>query len=603
MVETNINIADEKNGQAGGGKTTADNFSSQDGSVVIVQDGEVIDLSVPVVTEERDGLETSLDKRLADHSYNNIMILEQTFETPEEASAFLCSKDPQYYPVAGQMMQYSDRNGNLHLVRFNGSYIIDRTGRKSSWGDIVFDKRNNCYLLFEKVTASSLRFARCYNSPYWTINNHSASYKYWRFIGTNNIGSIVMTGNDSNVMALTIDGGNTFTEMPTMRSGYHWSIKEARKYLQPYETFIDVVTKSYSFSSNTTSWIDQYIFDANGNFLGQQNLQTIPSTRTMAGGIRIAKLCDAEFVRNDNGSYSFYVIFQDLQNNRYLTDLENRVLRVDGGYKVTYTDNGELLVYPNEADRAGAMNSYRISTDFEILETYPNCHSLVYTDKGIVEIRHDSIKVDGVDVEIPVPLGNMMLTSGAWNGKNNVMVITGTHEDIDNKGNYGFLIDLDKKRIINNEKWEEIPVIPDGIEGLISVKGNKIYEAKFGDKLRYENGSLNVDYSDKCEEYKNFRMTAYGNKEHFELWSISARQYLLEGQLVYSDESCTEVAGTITRIGSLNNPNDVYVRLSGATQDELYLFHESKVPNTIATTKALMELKDKLQELENKINK
>ena len=602
MVETNINIADEKNGQAGGGKTTADNFSSQDGSVVIEQVGEVIDLSVPVVTEERNGLETSLDKRLADHSYNNIMILEQTFETPEEASAFLCSKDPQYYPVAGQMMQYSDRNGNLHLVRFNGSYIIDRTGRKSSWGDIVFDKLNNCYLLFEKVTASSLRFARCYNSPYWTINNHSASNKYWRFIGTNeNVGSIIMSGNSSNVMALTRDGGNSFRELSTLRTGYHWSIKKA--FNDPNKnSFIDVVTQTYSFSSNTTSWIDYYVFDDLGRLVGSQNLQTIPSSRTMAGGIRISKLCDAEYVKDSTG-YHFYVIFQDLQNNRYLTDLNNRVLRVDGGYKVTYTDNGELLVYPNEADRAGAMNSYRISTDFEILETYPHCHSLVYTDKGIVEIRHDSIKVDGVDVEIPVPLGNMLLTSGAWNGKNNVMVITGTHEDIDNKGNYGFLIDLDKKRIINTERWEEIPVIPDGIEGLISVKGNKIEEAKFGDKLRYENGSLNVDYSDRSDNFKNYRMTAYGNKEHFELWSISARQYLLEGQLVYSDESCTEVAGTITRIGSLNNPNDVYVQFAGSQNMELYLFHESKVPNTIATTKALMELKDKLQELENKINK
>lgn len=589
MVETNVNIADNKGGNGqGGGSITADKFSSIDESVKIENNEGKIDFSVEIVTEQKKGLESPLDKRLADHSYANIMILEETFATPEEASAYLCSLDPQYYPVAGQIMQYTDLDGNLHIVRYNGSYKIDRTGANYSWGDIVYDKKNNCYLIFHKYVTGNLRFARCYNSPYWTINSHSASYKYWRFIGSHpNVGSIVMSGNNSNVMALTTDGGKTFNEFQTMRNGYHWSIKKNNN--QSYDnSFIDISTTTYSYANNQFSYIDQYIFDNSGNITRKSNRYTIPRTQKIAD-VDIAIVWDAEYIYVPYSLWVF-ILFQDSKGKTYLGDLfHDKVIPLNGGKNITYA-GGNILVYPNYGDRNASFDSYVISKDLEILETYENCHSLVYTDKGIVEIRHDDIKIDGESVELPVSLGNMKLTSGVWNGANNVMVITGTHEDLDNKGNYGFLIDLDKKRIVNTEKWEEIPVIPDGIEGMISIHGNKVEEQKIGNKMRFESdGSLNVDYSDRYSAYSNYMLTAYGNDFYPVIWSKTSRSNLSVGQLVYSDEKCTNACGQISQIGSLNNPNDVYI--NGGLF--VYLFHDSKIPDTIATTKALIDKFDK----------
>lgn len=115
MLETHIDIS---NISGGGGVSTTD-FTSKDGSVSVKpNENGSLDLSVniPLVTEERNGLERKEDKALRDKSHINIT--SGTYDTPEEASSALCEMDAQYSPEIGQTIQFNDKEGNLRLFRY-----------------------------------------------------------------------------------------------------------------------------------------------------------------------------------------------------------------------------------------------------------------------------------------------------------------------------------------------------------------------------------------------------------------------------------------------------------------------------------------------------
>lgn len=115
MLETHIDIS---NISGGGGVSTTD-FTSKDGSVSVKpNENGSLDLSVniPLVTEERNGLERKEDKALRDKSHINITSC--TYDTPEEASSALCEMDAQYSPEIGQTIQFNDKEGNLRLFRY-----------------------------------------------------------------------------------------------------------------------------------------------------------------------------------------------------------------------------------------------------------------------------------------------------------------------------------------------------------------------------------------------------------------------------------------------------------------------------------------------------
>lgn len=599
MTETNVDIT-ELQSKKGGSGSGIENIVS-DGSVRINREGKIVELSVPIVTEERDGLETSLDKRLADHSYNNIMILEETFETAKEASDYLCSFDHQYYPVAGQMMQYTDKQGEKHIVRYNGSYFIRRDGVKKKWGHVMWDEMNGCYIAVDKDTTSNISFGICYNSAYWNIHTIATQYKYWRFCGSDDqLGSVFVAGNGASEYIISKDAFKTY-ELKYARYGYHHNFK-GRDY-NGRRVWIDAIR----------SGVDWMVFAMSST--GSEEI--IPSILSLINSTQQGVNYDGAGAFELHGQ-DYFIIWNDRSTGSLVRKLSwyrngsfvNTIVMPKHFYEIDYKD-GKLYCYVGGmGSTSGGFDAYIVNVNdgnmtLEIEETFENCHSILMTSHGLVRLYHDRIVVDDEDVDIPVDLGREQMISMAWNNRNNLMVITGNHNDNDGStGNFGFLVDLTKKEIINLDKWEEVPVIPDGIEGMIVVRNNKVEQCQFGDNVYMDNdGKLCVKASDRSDEYKNYLLEAqaYGKQEHNQLWCKLPYASIAEGTAIYADESCTEQIATIKKCKhNLNNPYDVVVTING--QDLNYNFLSSKVPLTLATTKAVLSFESEALNLRKSIN-
>lgn len=564
-------------------------------------------IDIDIVTEQENGLESSLDKKLSDHSYNNIMILEKTFQTAKEASDYLCSLDPQYYPVAGQMMQYTDKQGEKHIVRYNGSYLIRRDGVKKKWGHVMYDELNDCYIAVDKDTTSIINYGICYNSGFWNIHELKTQTKYWRFCGTDPIlGSAFVAGNSAREVLLSKDAFKTHTAK-SWSSGYHRNIK-GRDY-NGERCWIDQIRSGQTMSVEAYS-------DDGTKYVVVDDLQSL--INSLHDNVNCNGL--GAFELRETGSHKdFFIVWNDNYTGtttRKLSWVRDYTLisTIELGTSVIYEAdyiNGYIYCYAGGLGSSlGGEVAYIVHVDdnnmlLSINRTINDCHSLLLTSYGLVELYHTKIKLNGEDIELPVELGDEQLISMAWNRRNHIMVITGNHNDNDARtGNMGLLLDLTTKKIVNLDQWEEVPVIPDGIEGMIVVRNNKVEQCQFGENVYVDvDGKLCVKSSDRNTEYKNFMLEteSYGVNGYDSLWCKIPYESIAEGVAVYIDEDCTTQLTTIKRCKhNINNPYDVVVSIDG--QDLNYNFLPSKVPLTLATTKAVLSVESEALNLRKSLN-
>jgi hypothetical protein len=171
------------------------------------------------------------------------------------------------------------------------------------------------------------------------------------------------------------------------------------------------------------------------------------------------------------------------------------------------------------------------------------------------------------------------------------MVVTGGHKHDSLGGNYAFLIDLRTREVINVNCWEEVLVGSAEVEGLLAAQGGKIVPAKLSDRLNFKEGKLDVDASDRYTAYKNYRLVSADSATKKELWSLVDLSEMVDGETIfYADEECTiEAGGCVAHSFNLNNPNDLIVYDFETETEASYIFHPSKIPSGLATTKALID--------------
>lgn len=555
------------------------------------------------VEEEYDGYESKLDKLLFDHSFYNIIVLGEMFANAKEANERLMELDTQFYPIQGQMMQYLDMDGEKHIVRYTGSCIIRRDGVRKGWGDVVWDYINKCNVVFVKATTSTLSVAECHGA-FWNLHDFDTQYKYWKYIASDpELGVIIYSGNASNVYCVSKDGFETMT-IGTARGSYHSKITS---YLNENEErrWIDI-NRSASAAGSNVYWDE---IKDNGDVVYDSSTLNSLINNCISQGESLYDVYDADnllgfklilwrestlmnyhiSIPTDDGFLMDYVVDDKVTFVKtYINEIESTDSRIVCeiclfmGMNVFEYENAYVIevIYEN--------GTFTINKETEYLDT----HMTMWTEFGIVQLQHKHILIDEVEVQLPVELRyNENMTTMCRNEEDKLMVVTGNHQDnTGESGNYGFLIDLRNKQVINDERWEEVPQIPDGIEGILYAHNNVITQCKLGKDIFFDNdGFLSLNKSDRYTQYESYRLKSEGTQSYESVWCDLPFDELVIGTHVYDSETAPRTdVGSVVQIGNLNNPHTIVVSING--HNESYEFQTSLIPNTIATTKAIIDL-------------
>lgn len=566
------------------------------------------------VTENNAGLETALDKKLQNHSFNNVIALSDKFASAQEASDHLRSLDGGFYPVRGQLMQYSDERGELHMMRYLGSCQIRPDGTTGRWGELVYDEKAKMFVMIE-MKEGNLIVAKSSNGLWWDIQEHEESgYERW-IMGASDPekGIVFMSGNTSSELMYSKDGGFSWTKGHAPLSKAWVRVKFMRYGASEQKSLFFI--GCYSTQQYST---DSYIFygdDVTGPF---EKIDCDTILREHCGYSNLKNVCDFCVLNQDDSDSTSTVdkVFLWLDNSGgcHLTwtrdpegdslnyrhictlDLPSYVSNIDLTFKYGYPF---LLCY-----LAGWYNvndtrpAYIVGVDYtgdalRIDAAFEGTKSLLNTDYGLVQLCQTAVLLDDEEITLPVDIASEgeCLTSMAYNNDGLLMVVTGGHKSDSLRGNYAFLIDLRTREVINATCWEEVLVGSAEVDGLLAAQGGKIVPAKLSDRLNFKEGKLDVDASDRYTAYQNYRLVSADTANQKELWSLVDLSEMVDDETIfYADEECTIEAGRcVTHSFNPNNPNDLIVYDFETESEASYIFHSSKIPSGLATTKALIE--------------
>lgn len=565
------------------------------------------------VTENNAGLETALDKKLQNHSFNNVIALSDKFASAQEASDHLRSLDGGFYPVRGQLMQYSDERGELHMMRYLGSCQIRPDGTTGRWGELVYDEKNKMFVMIE-MNVGNLIVAKSSNGLWWDIQEHEESgYERWIMGAVDKEKGIVyLSGNSSSELMYSTDGGANWTKGHAPATNSWTKVKFMRYGAEEQSAIFFIGSDNFDYNNNGNYIYWGYdiagpfeLIDCSNilrNYCGHTNLKNILDFCVVcAPGSDDSSVADKVFLWSDksDGSHLSWVretasgtftLINTFKLPSYVTNLDRVV--DDGATSLMCYRGGNCYLTADQ-------RAYIVCVDFdsEVLGwlspgTVNDAHSILQTDYGLVRLSHLGVYLDDEEITLPVELGGQNnLTTMAYNNDGLLMAVTGGHKYDSISGNYAFLIDLRTREVINVNCWEEVLVGSAEVEGLLAAQGGKIVPAKLSDNVKYEDGKLDVNASDRYTAYQNYRLVSADSANRKELWSLVDLSEMVDMQTVfYSDEECTiEAGGCVAHSFNLNNPNDLIVYDFETEEEIAYIFQPSKIPNSIASTKALIE--------------
>lgn len=212
----------EKKSQGGNGGSQRDIYvESPDKSVEIKQtsseSSDVVLLSVPLATEQNDGRESALDKYVHDHSLANVAQLNRA-PNEDEALDQLASQDSQYYPVEGQLLGWTDTNGDIHLSRYH-ALAVDSLPISAYWVSAAYDDVHDSWCILAGGD-KALPIGESDNFTVAVTHDGGLSWSYyqdplterWRWVEAGNGYFCAISGNSSREIYYSTDGGDTWTK-------------------------------------------------------------------------------------------------------------------------------------------------------------------------------------------------------------------------------------------------------------------------------------------------------------------------------------------------------------------------------------------------------
>ena len=567
-------------------KTTV---SSDDGTVEVTRENDNYDLSINLVTEEKDGLARSFDKKIHDHSFANTAYMGSATKAADAIETHVLSEDSQYNPEYGQILGWQDENGKLRLSRMavpSWGLPID-----SWWIDGCYDSVHGTLCIATSGDPSDNGYdgdfciaVRRFDTGWKVVR--VVNHEKWNSVCYGNGLIVITTGNSSNEFMWSSDGGYTWTSSSSLGSG-HW--KRAR-----YNE-----TNGY------------FYFIASERIIRTQDLQNFSTYFTAPAG---AEICDITWTDDNDPCYLYYMSGESYFriNSQVIWHTSN--FRAEkciykNGYLVTWYDGAVFI------DRDHPNDNTRFQTVWYTMQTGGGFEGVeVFATSGGVDVFIASTAmysnyqraVRKVQVVGDSVVGNNTATFGDEDSATHLLTCDYEGETCfylfggtsfmpltpygAEKSQWGNLIKYDLSEL-PPQAWEEIPVLDDKADGLLCAINGEFNECEVENPyLKYANGNLSVNHSDRFTEYANYRLIEATTADDANvLWCVPDLSAIVDNSTyVYDDEECNHTVGIITNHSyNPNNPNDVEVQIDGALYT--YVFQTSKMPVSLATTKALID--------------
>lgn len=592
------------------------NAESSDNSITIEDAGkDTKDFKVnwdemPLVTEEENGKARAFDKVILDHSLQNSAQFGM-WADEETAMGGIVSEDSQYTPRVGQMLTWQDEDGEYKLSRY--SYDTNfKLPIKTQWAYSVYDDVHDtvCCLSFGEPTGTlegNFCVATRHVRGTWKVVQ-SNTYERWFQLCYGNGTIVALSGNRSQEIMVSVDGGfnwelytlpadtywkrvryhggrfyfindNTYHETEDFQNYTSHSVYGARildltwkndniilLYKKPtgtdsaYEIYIDDTADGGSekkISSITAGYwanlINSFVYVCNDIytlFSAFGLVGTDPEDGLKKYSIRSINLTTGQTKGEDGGQG--INLFKGVQDIVAVQNKDN----TDTGYLYIFGQkfSGDSPIYKETFDGNSFPFATKVSAN---ITSNVSVHGCIVRDNYIFAMKGASLNYGWAD--------------------------SGYNED------KAWILDADtlEETEINFSPWEQIPLIKEESEGIVGVENKKTYNVGVEKPyLKFKDKTLSANASDRITEYENYRLT----RGDYVIWCVSARADIVDNTTkIYAEEQCTTELGVITKHDyNPNNPTDTEVSIDGNTY--VYEFHDSKIPESLATTAAVIQL-------------
>lgn len=560
---------------------------------------ELIDQQ-PLVTEEENGLARAIDKQVLDKSFLNVNISDMNFNDAEAASSKLVQlSDGYYYPITGQTIQWKDREDKLHISRFYEALGITGTDQQPYvWLGGAVDENGVIVLngiMRTNSESGPMVYAVSTDGVHWKYGVATTTVERWMPIQYGNGRWIATSGNDSAeyIVGQYVDGDMVWSVSSNMPNPNHsqmfyindqWILLAKNSGVsRTYYIYTYNPDNNNSFNQITTVILE----DGINNSIEQSTI------RAWGDKIYVARPYSIEIFSAEFASYSsirtevtsYYDTIQ-LNNIVYLYTRRENTNRL---YRIS---NNDLVAIDTQIPKA--TNIVALDQDLLWLATEnTNMSQFVY--------RLPSSSYDTKGAYVPTQNPIQLIPYG-----NDILVISGTlwYSGVIKTSDYVYSVKIDSQigvpgaaNLNNENRWEEIPVLPTGNNALIMRHDNDFKSVQL-DQLILNGDTLKVDSSDEYITPVGYKCIPLDPSEPTLYCPVPLADVTTDGNTeVFEDPQCLYYYGYITNKSfNPNNPTEIEVTVwrEGSEVKLYYLITDTLYPNTIATTKAVMQLSKKL---------
>lgn len=560
---------------------------------------ENLDNPENLVTEDENGIARAIDKKVTDKSMINSVILSAQFDSAASASDKLVEASNGFYaPVHGQTMHWVDLNSELHLSRYSEALGVSGLDKKPlCWlGGATNDK----VVVLNGVNSQStdvggMVYAISADGIHWKYGVATNTVERWYPIQYGGGLFIANTGNSSKEYIIgRLQGPNqdsiSWSVYSNMPGAYHSVMY-----------YCDDAWLVCTNSGGTSYTYDIYIFDPdNGTFsllttVNRGNVQNDISKNQL-------KIYDGKLYVSD----SFGVDIIDLQTMTVLSTFatSNREIfetikfkdsiylygRIQGNSVYKITDDGLqnlVAIYPRKTNII-EHNGYL----FWLGSLENDKSNLIYTGSFSKETTKEQ---NGTEFDTNNPV--QLLPFG-----DDILVISGFYRYFSAE-NSDFVYNVRANSLrassptINNvNRWEEIPILSTGNDVLLMRRDNQ-FKAVQLHQLKMEDETLSVDSSDEYLAPVGYKCTPLSPSNPILYCPEKLENITVGSSEVFTDSQCMYYFGYITnKTFNPNNPTEIEVTLwqNGQEIQLYYVISDNLYPNTIATSRAVMELSKKI---------
>jgi hypothetical protein len=569
---------------------------------------ENLDNPENLVTEDENGIARAIDKKVTDKSMINSVILSAQFASAAEASKRLTEvSDGFYSPVHAQTMHWVDLNGNLHLSRYSEALGISGLDRKPlCWlGGAV--NENKVVVLTginsNKSDVGELVYALSTDGIHWKYGVASTMIERWLSVQYGDGLFIVNSGNSSKEYAVGRLQGSS-------QDSIQWSVFSNMP--NSYHSVMYYCDGSWlvcSSNSGTTNSYDIHVYNPDeGNFshlisVARNGMNVNLATNTMriwdeklyvadSFGLDVIDLSTMTLTSTFKISDVDYYDTIKFNNDVYLYGRKNYA----SVYKVTESGLKQMVSLSNRSTNIIEHNGYL----FWLGNGEENNSTIVCTNYFSRETTGENTRAS-IETENPIQL----LPYG-----DDILVVSGTlRYSTASNSDFVYSIKASSLRsippVINNvNRWEEIPILASGNDALIMRKNNQLQAIEKFKQLKFEEGGLAVDSSDEYQAPMGYKCIPLNSDNPILYCPVPLNEVRTEASddlyetEVFLDSQCEDYFGYITNKDfNINNPTEIEVTVwqDGRESQLYYLLSEELYPDTVATSRAVMELSKKLK--------